>query len=248
MFEKIIADIVAASGLLSRLPMPWRRFQYIETGPEAAWAYPIAGAIIGVVALIVGWLSSALPAGLQAALVLATLIVATGAMHEDGLADSADGLWGGWDSARRLEIMKDSRIGTYGVLALCLSIVIRWTALTMVLTSGGLCALIGIAALSRAPMVALMAWLPRARPDGLSSSVGAPPARIVGLAMLTGVGIGLITMGWAVVAAIIAALAVAFCVAMIAKRKIGGQTGDILGATQQLCEIAILISLVALWT
>ena len=88
----------------------------------AAWAWPLAGMAVGLLGAAAGglvlWLGVA-PAA-AAAIAIAAQIFATGALHEDGLADSADGLWGGWDKARRLAIMKDSRIGTYGVLALVL--------------------------------------------------------------------------------------------------------------------------------
>lgn len=249
MIEKTLADISHATGLLSRLPVPWRRFQHVKTGPDSAWAYPVAGAIVGLVATVIGVLAAGLPEGVQAAVILSAMIVVTGAMHEDGLADSFDGLWGGWDRDRRLEIMKDSRIGTYGVLALILSLLIRWGALSALLSAGyGLIALIGVAALSRLPMVALMVWLPPARRSGLSADVGTPPLRSAGVALAVALFLGLVTIGFQVVWLLIAVGVVGTIWAMIAARKIGGQTGDILGASQQISEIAILLTLSVIWT
>lgn len=242
-------DITAALGLLSRLPVQVDTPDATRRGAAAAWAWPLAGAVLGVLAGLVTWVAMGLglPAPLAAALALATLAVATGAMHEDGLADSADGLWGGWDRARRLEIMRDSRIGTYGVIALVLSLVARWAALSALFQAGAVFGpLIAVGAVSRAPMVALMAWLPNARGDGLSSTVGRPGRDTALAAIATALLIGLIFAGGAVLfAAIWAGLATLACGA-VARAKLGGQTGDILGASQQLAEIAALAVLAAM--
>ena len=174
------------------------------------------------------------------------MALTTGAMHEDGLADSADGLWGGWTVEQRLAIMKDSHIGTYGVLALLVSGLARWSLLSGLVSSGSaLPALLAAAMLSRAPMVLLMAWLDPAREGGLSRAVGRPSLRSAaiggGLALL----LAMILCGsgafWAGLAALLAAMALG----LLAKVKIGGQTGDILGASQQLAEIAALAVLAA---
>ena len=111
-------------------------------------------------------------------------MITTGAMHEDGLADTVDGLWGGWTRDRRLEIMKDSHIGTYGVLALIVSAGLRWSVLAGLLTLGA-GPVVAIAVLSRASMPALMAALPNARGDGLAHKVGAPPPAVLALSRLS---------------------------------------------------------------
>ncbi len=133
-------DVAAATGLLSRLPVPVDTDLATRRGARAAWAYPIAGLAIGIVAASVGQIAIWLGLGpmLVAGLVIATLVVITGALHEDGLSDAADGLWGGWTAERRLEIMKDSRIGAYGVLALVIVVALRWQALGGIIQSGAL--------------------------------------------------------------------------------------------------------------
>ena len=246
-----LSDIPAALGLLSRLPVSVDTDRATERGAMAAWAYPIAGLILALIAGAVTqaalWLG--LPNALAAGLTPATLIITTGAMHEDGLADSADGLWGGWDKDHRLKIMKDSFIGTYGMLALALGLILRWSALTLILEHGMLWpAVLACAMLSRAVMVPMMASLPHARSEGLSHSVGRPPVHT-----------GLVALGISVVASLIllqvwalwliaACALTALACAAIARSKIGGQTGDILGATQQLTEITALLTLAALLT
>ncbi|WP_439155080.1 adenosylcobinamide-GDP ribazoletransferase [Yoonia sp.] len=238
-------DLPAALGLLTRLPVLLQPDRAMARGAAAAWAYPVAGIVIGVVvaASISLLLSLGLPGGIVAALALTVSIVLTGAMHEDGLADTADGLWGGWDRARRLAIMKDSHIGTYGVLALGLTLLLRWLALTALVATGSYwAALIGAAALSRGGMVVLMGMMPNARDGGLSHHVGRPAAPTVWLAVVLAGLTGLICLGFSAI--LLAGLAVIAC-GLIARAKIGGQTGDILGATQQISEICVLLYVVA---
>ncbi len=235
-----LADIPAAIGLLTRLPVKTAGAR----GAAAAWAFPLVGLIIGALAAALGWIALALglSAPITAALVITAQVVLTGAMHEDGLADTFDGLWGGWDRDRRLEIMKDSQIGTYGVIALVMSLMLRWSAVTALIHSGALfTALVAATTLSRMPMVFIMATLPHARDGGLSASVGPVAKDTAGVALafaLPTIFIAPLPTG---IFALIAASLAATAIALIARRKIGGQTGDILGASQQLAEIAALI-------
>ncbi len=243
-----VGDLRLALALLARVPVPGGALNTARSA-QAVWAYPVAGALIGAVAGGLGALALALglPAGLAAGMALAGLCVLTGALHEDGLADTADGFWGGWDRARRLEIMRDSRIGTYGVLALAFSVLLRWAALSALAGAGLLWpAMIAAAALSRAAMPPLMATLPHARDDGLSRQVGRPGRRAATTSVGLGALIALICLGPTGLAALaLGALVAAGCGA-IALRKIGGQTGDVLGATQQLAEITVLLAATAL--
>lgn len=236
-----LRDIALAAALLTRLPIPVNAEFASERGAAAAWAYPLAGFLVALLAGGIGWtgLQLGLSPMLAAGLVLATQVIMTGAMHEDGLADAADGLWGGWTRERRLEIMKDSRIGAYGVLALLLALGLRWSALgelAAVLVPTLLCA----ALLSRAVMVVLMAGLPNAREGGLSRSVGRPGAATASLAVALALALSLALIGWTVLPLAAVGVSAGLACAAIARAKIGGQTGDILGATQHVCEIAIL--------
>ena len=241
------ADIVDAVHLLTRIPVPPND---APRGADAAWAYPLAGILVGALAAATGLLGHALglPAPLCALVMLATLVISTGALHEDGLADTADGLWGGWTPERRLEIMKDSRIGAYGVIALFFSLSARWAALWMLFSASpeaAAAAVLIASSASRAMMPQIMAHLPNARMDGLSAQVGDVPFTTALLALgLAGI-IAIIFAGWGGIMALIWAVLVTFLLARIALAKIGGQTGDILGASQQLAEIAILLSLLA---
>ena len=246
-----LGDITAALGLLSRLPVRLDTSRATARGAQAAWAYPIAGLILAALACAIAQIALMLgmPAPLTAGLALASLVIMTGAMHEDGLADSTDGLWGGWDKDRRLAIMKDSHIGAYGVIALVLSLGLRWHAITIAIDHGMLWpALIATSMLSRAAMVPLMARLPHARDTGLSHSVGRPTHTTAHIAEAIAIVATLIAFQfiglWLIAAAVLAAIACA----LVAKSKIGGQTGDILGATQQVTDIAILLTIAAILT
>lgn len=239
-------DIPAAVGLLTRIPVRVDAARATARGSQAAWAYPIVGVAIALVLVVFGFLMMWVSIAPQiiAGLMLATSVILTGAMHEDGLADSADGLWGGWTKSKRLEIMKDSRNGAYGVLALVLSMIIRWSALTAILqTDHWAAALIATAMLSRAAMVAVMTGLPNARAGGLSQSVGRPKPVTAWLAIGVAALGAVLVLGLTAGTLLIVMGITASLWAGIVNYKIGGQTGDILGATQQLTEITMLITL-----
>jgi adenosylcobinamide-GDP ribazoletransferase len=240
-------DLPAALGLLTRLPVVVDGEKAMARGAASAWAYPLVGVMMGVgLAVITSvFLGLGIPSGITAALILAISVIATGAMHEDGLADSADGLWGGWDKARRLAIMKDSHIGVYGVCAIALALLIRWLALSTIVAFGiHWMALIAVATLSRTSMVVLMATMPNARDSGLSQTVGLAPTQTTWLAIGIGVMVA-VACGYAGMI-LVAAIATLAC-GLIARAKIGGQTGDVLGATQQIAELAVLVAIVATW-
>jgi adenosylcobinamide-GDP ribazoletransferase len=235
-------DLLSALGLLSRLPLP----SHNGRGAEAAWAYPVAGAVLGILAAVAGLiaLGLGLAASGAALIALTASVLLTGALHEDGLADTADGLWGSHQRERRLEIMKDSRTGAYGVIALVLSLLARWIGLSALFSvEGSWLAVVGVAALSRATMPMMMAFMPHARANGLSRAVGKPPAHSAGLAALIGGVFACLCLGWSAIGAILIAALVTLIMARIAMAKIGGQTGDILGATQQIAEIGILFAI-----
>lgn len=244
----LLRDVAACIGFYTRLPLP--AFGMPERGFAAAqWAAPVAGCLIGaaggLVLLFSLWLG--LPATVAAALALAATMALSGALHEDGLADVADGFGGGTTRESKLAIMRDSRIGTYGVAALVLSILLRWSALTA-LASAALPALIAAHAVSRALMPALMALQPPARDDGLSAGTGKPDGRAVFFALVIGGGVLFVAgTGLFLIAAPLLALCL-FLVKRLAERQIGGQTGDVLGALQQAGETLTLLAATLHWS
>lgn len=235
------ADLRSAFMLLTRLPVhgtPTPR------AADAAWAWTLPGILVGGLASVLGWgaLWLGAPTPVAAMLSLGAMIAMTGALHEDGLADLADGFWGGFTPDRRLEIMRDSRIGTYGVIALTLSLLIRWSLIATAMILVDPLTLVIAATVSRAPMAVAMRWLPPARTDGLSRGAGRPGAAgaLIGVAIAAAFLIPAGLLG--VVAALLVA-GVTLGLGLLARRKIGGQTGDVLGAVQQLSEIAVLVAL-----
>ena len=236
-----------AAVLLTRLPFPHLPPSAFAMGARAVWAYPLVGLSVGAAGAVTGQLALSLgvPAMAAAALALGGMMLVTGAMHEDGLADVFDGFWGGFTPAKRLEIMRDSQIGTYGVLALVVVFALRLTAVAALLDANPL-ALVAAAALSRGVMPLVMHTLPHARRDGLAQSVGRPAFGATALACAIGGAIAVLCLGAGGLMALITALGICAAMALLAKRKIGGQTGDVLGATQQLSEAAVLLTCAAL--
>lgn len=241
-------DPLAALSLLTRLPLP---IDHARTGARvgaSAWAWPLVGAALGVVAgaLALGALEIGLPAGVAAVLAMALLAALTGGLHEDGLSDCADGFWGAADRARRLEIMKDSRIGSFGAQALVLLLLLRWSALAALPAPALIPALALAEALSRAAILPVMR-LPNARGSGLSALLGPPRGAVLALGLGLALG-GALLLGVAgVVMALCAALGTVL-VARLALARIGGQTGDVLGAVQQVSATAALAAAAALFT
>ena len=212
---------------------------------QAVWALPIAGILVGVIGAVVYALAHrvGVPPWPAAALTVAATLAATGCLHEDGLADTADGFGGGATRERKLEIMRDSRIGTYALCALVMSLLIRTSAVASIADPALVAAaLIAAHAAARATMPLLMFFVPPARSDGLSFAAGRPPSERVAVAALLGIVFlaGSLGARLTVEAAILLAIAVAV-VARTSLRQIGGQTGDVLGALEQLSEIVVLL-------
>ena len=238
------SDLKIAISLLSRIPLRNETQHLISRGPNHLWAFPIVGILIGFICCCLGWIGLLLQLNSFAIgfLIVTAAAITTGAMHYDGLADTLDGLWGGWSAPQRLEIMKDSHIGVYGVIGLVISTGLQ-AALYGQIIQQSIWPIIGIMTISRAVMVPVMGFLENSRSSGLSSQVGKPKLQTIILAMTLGITIALLTGAWA---AIGGAILAAWAVGKIAKNKICGQTGDILGATQQLSEVAALICIAAL--
>lgn len=239
------SDILTALALLTRLPMPEHRFDPARPAATAVWAYPLVGLVVGTVVVFAISILTALglPAPLAAGLGLILGTMITGAMHEDGLADCADGFWGGWTVARRLEIMKDSQIGTYGVLALILGMGLRWQAIVLLIDADALLALVWVEVLSRAAMVWVMFRLPNARKSGLSNHTGRPDAAACAAAL--GIGAVAALMSPDTLMMLPGAAGATLGMAWLARSRIGGQTGDVLGATQQVVAVVALCIIAA---
>jgi adenosylcobinamide-GDP ribazoletransferase len=243
-----VANFAAAVAFFTRIPVATPA----DAGwslAEAIWAFPLVGAGIGAVVAVVFLIAQVIGLSDWLAALLAILagLLLTGALHEDGLADSVDGLFGGSDRERRLAIMRDSRHGTFAVLALLLSVLLRAAALAQIgeAVLAGL-ALVAANAGSRALLPAVMWFLPPSRDDGLGAASGRPrPAAIV-VGLLIAFAISGAALGplHGIVAWGVAVTAVAITTA-IARRRIGGYTGDVLGACQQIAEIAMLLAAAA---
>lgn len=242
-------DIAAAFTLLTRLPVPADHDIAAVRSAHAIWAWPLVGAALGGASALVASLLLALGVapGIAAALALATTALATGALHEDGLADCADGFGGGRDRDARLAIMRDSHIGAFGAVALGLAILARWSGIETLALEGRLFwPLVAIGAMSRLPMALALFALTPARSDGLAAEIGLPPPPVIAVASAIALTFAVIAFGFAGIALAICCLAASLPLFYAAHRLIGGQTGDILGASQQLAEIAGLAIATAL--
>jgi adenosylcobinamide-GDP ribazoletransferase len=212
---------------------------------RAAWAFPLAGIVVGLIGAAIYVLAHQLrlPAWVAAALAVAATLAVTGALHEDGLADTADGFGGGDTREHKLEIMRDSRIGTYGVCALILSILLRVAALAAFANpAAAVWALIAAHGGARATLPLFMALVPPARRDGLAYAAGRPSSERIITASVLGILILAVALGPAHgIAALIFLLVVVALMAWLSMMQIEGQTGDVLGAVEQVSEIVILL-------
>jgi adenosylcobinamide-GDP ribazoletransferase len=243
------ADLLVCLRFCTRVPIPKLGFETPnEDASLAACAsmLPVAGALIGAAAAIVlcFFAKLGLPASLTALIAVAALILITGALHEDGLADCADGL-GGTTQEQRLAIMKDSRIGTYGGLALVIFVLARVLSLAFLAEHNlGLASAVLIAAGASSRSFALLPlyWLAAARPDGLgAATAGAKHEDLVIAGVATLIISLLPLLAGAGLAQVFCALTLSavftYGVAALARRLIQGHTGDVAGATQQIAEL-----------
>jgi adenosylcobinamide-GDP ribazoletransferase len=238
-------DALVAIGFLTRLPI--RISAPFSEGAlaRASWAFPIVGLLVG----IVGWLAYrtaaalGLPALVDALLAVGLTILLTGGLHEDGLADTADGLGGGATRDAKLAIMRDSRNGTYGVLVLIFSVGLRTAALAALGGNEILGALVAAHATARGALPLVMHRLDPARSDGLGAMAGRPALGVSCVAAGLGAVMALAGIGAAPgVVAIPAAAAGMLLVALLAQRALSGYTGDVLGAIEQTGEIIMLLA------
>lgn len=242
--KHLVGDIALCFVFFTRLPMPT-----LEPGErrlsDAIWAAPLVGLVVGLAGAFVyaGGALAGLTSGTAAALALAATMLVTGCLHEDGLSDVADGFGGGSTRERKLEIMRDSRIGAYGAVAIAMSILIRWTALAALASPGAVLAgLLAAHCASRALMPALMHLLPPARANGLSASAGIASQNT----MLAAGTIGLLSLcllgPHALLACAVLLILALFWWRTVCLRQVGGQTGDTIGALQQIGEAIVLVT------
>jgi adenosylcobinamide-GDP ribazoletransferase len=243
--ERITGDLIVTLGFYTRLPLP---HDHVNAGAElaqASWAAPLAGAVVGAFGALAYALAHAFGLGAlpAAGLAIFASLIVTGALHEDGLADTADAFGAGTTPETRLAIMRDSRIGAFGACALILSIGLRWVAVASLVGPARVAVALIVAHAAARAMPPLLMWLiPPARPDGLSATAGLPPADGVAAAAL--LGLAALVLGLGLANGLIAAALLVACLVTIrslALNKIGGQTGDVLGTLEQVCEIVVLL-------
>ncbi len=260
----MVLDLARALRFFSRLPVPALPFEHdphdMPDFSRMTRMLPLAGALIalpGALVLLIA-LALGLPPLPAAALAVAITLIASGGLHEDGLADCCDALGARGDRERRLAIMKDSTIGSFGAAGLILALIMRVSLVAGIAELAGApaaaAAMIAMAGTSRWMSLWLMVRLPAARTSGASASAGRIRMRdfavagVIALALcvvvLIPTGHGLVATGFA---AILAYATVLSC-EILARRLLGGQTGDVIGATQQLAEIAALTALLILMT
>ena len=253
MLREFCGDILRATAFLSRLPVPARFFEGHDGRMGGlTGAFALSGLLLSLPAALLAALLIAgdAPPLLSALLVLSLQTLVTGALHEDGFADCADGLGGGRDRDRALAIMKDSRIGAYGVIALVLGFGLRASAFSALMDVATPLFVALAFLLTQAVSRAAMAWqaLPSARPGGVADSAGLPEHGSVlvciGTALLAALVFVVLDLPLLpVVVAVLLAGVVTAGFSRFVRRKIGGHTGDTIGSTQQLAEMAVLVAL-----
>jgi adenosylcobinamide-GDP ribazoletransferase len=246
-------DFAASLRFFSILPLPAPAEPSGPAFSEFAWTAPLAGALIGLLAAIALAIAVrlGLSANLAAVAAVAVLVLVCGGLHEDGLADFADGLSSGRSREERLAIMRDSRIGAFGAIALTLALIARVAAIATLVGGGAgraAAALILVGAASRLGALVPLTALAPARSDGLGATAGrlAPAAFLAAAAATAVVALVVGLAGLGVVRALCAAAlaaAAAGGIAALAQRRLGGQTGDVAGAAEQAAEIAALVGL-----
>lgn len=231
--------LLGAAQFLTRVPI--RLSAAPDLAASVPW-FPVVGAVIGAaIGGTAAGLMELVPAAVAASVAVLLGIILTGAFHEDGLADTADAM-GGWTPERRREILKDSRHGSYGVAAMCGTIVLRIVCIASLGPAAAFGGIVAAHTLGRGAAVAVMGTAPPVPVDGL----GADYTRSLssGRAIIGVVGalaIGAIAVGWWIAPLVGGVTVGAIIVSMIATRAFGGVSGDILGAVEQVGECVALV-------
>ena len=235
---------------LTKLPWPWRGPADETALARSMFWFPWVGALLGV-GFWVAWvgLQKMLPAPAAAALLLTLTVWVTGGLHLDGLADTADGLGGGRTPAEALSIMKDSRVGAFGVISLILGLVLKFSLfLSLATQTRGTEVLLLFPVISRWSMVLLAYLSPYARAEGglgQAMTLGVSPRVLMGASLSAG-GLSLLILGAPGLVLCIIAAALVWLGSLYFQRRLGGITGDILGATNEVVEVLVLAGAVIL--
>jgi adenosylcobinamide-GDP ribazoletransferase len=243
-------SFLGALMFMTRLPVGKGYVFRSEDLPRSAVYFPIVGLMIGLLGGLVLWCAEPFfPPVVAVLFCMGATVAVTGALHEDGLADAADGLLGGQEPQRRLEIMKDSRLGTYGAIALWFSLTAKAFVLTSLLEEGVLqavWALVVAHGLGRAATVALLYRHPYVRNDQSKASPfgNAVTLKEAVLALIPPVLLSFVLLGNRSLPTLISAAGGTWAVGRYFQKKIGGVTGDCLGAANQLIELVCYLSLV----
>jgi len=246
--RKTWSDFLSSLEFLTRIPVPSRPYEPDSLSRSVKF-FPIVGAIIGgAAALLHRALAPHLPRLITATLVLLFLVLITGCLHEDGLADAADGFGGGTNREQTLLIFRDSRIGTYGGVALTLSLVARLLLISYLPLKQIVPYLITAHVLCRWTTLPLSYFLPSARAQSAygADGQGARVARLTSIGTLIGgtflsFTIATLLLGRYAVAPVLAASVITLLTGLYYKKRIGGITGDCFGATNQLAEISVYL-------
>lgn len=239
------AYAIVAVQFLTRLPVPVLRSFNSSWMDRSVAYFPLAGLIVGAICAAV-WLVGCKiwPPGIAAMLAVAAGIAATGAFHEDGLADTADGLGGGLTREKRLLIMKDSRIGTYGTVVLLAALGLKVACLSVMTPWAGAAALLAAHTWGRIVPVVASRLVPYAgEAEGAKVAPMMPTDHRLAFALATGLAPALLVPAVPMVAALAAGIAASCWLLAKAWELIGGQTGDVLGASEQVFEVAVLLVL-----
>lgn len=238
-----------ALGYFTRVPVPCSIGYAAGDLDQAARYFPLVGACVGAWGALVYLVAlRVLPASIAVGLSMAATLLSTGAFHEDGLADSCDAFGGGYTRDDVLRIMHDSRIGTFGAVALVIALGLKWQALAAMLPLRAAWTMIAAHAASRAMAVSLLMSLDYVRPEGKAKPVA---QRMGARAACVAAGFGLPWLFWPDwrmgLAACVALVLVRAWLARYFVKRIGGYTGDCLGFTQQLGELTIYLVVLG-WT
>lgn len=245
---QLLRPFLIALTFLTRLPVPAPTPVDEHEQGASLIAYPLVGAIIGTLLVVIALLCSPLPALLQASLVVAAWVVVTGALHIDGLADSADAWIGGLGSrTQTLAIMKDPACGPAAVTTVVMVLLIKVAAVMALIEAATLLLLLLAPIVARAGLTALLMTTPYVRPGGIGESLSlyAPPLQALGSAALI-TALAALFSGWAGIAAVVAAALMLVLAQHSMVHRIGGTTGDTAGATVELTETVALVAAAAL--